>query len=340
MSISADTAVNALRNSADSAVRLGERLGEIQTLLQSEILWVEGALRDAGRAATEPAASAAQHLLGLGGKRVRPAAVLLSAACFGPIPAAARELAVVVELIHTATLLHDDVIDDGRERRGAPAARRIWGNAVSVLAGDSLLVTSLQRTFTHCPQLMPGLLETLQRLVSGEVVQLRGRGELDLSEPRYERILRDKTASLFRFATASGAELGGANVAQLTALATFGECLGIAFQLIDDVLDYTSTTTGKTISADLLEGKITLPLALAAQQNPDLVRAVERVRAGELDQVESVRAHVLASGACDVVRQRALAATSTAQHALECLDPTPARLLLAQVARQVATRSS
>jgi len=318
---------------------MGEQLEEIQRELQADISWVESALRSAAAEGTEPAANAASHLVGLGGKRVRPAAVLLSAACFGPIPAAARELAVVVELIHTATLLHDDVIDEGSERRGAETARRIWGNAVSVLAGDALLVTSLERTLKHCPQLLTGLLDTLRRLVSGEVVQLRGRSQLDLSEPLYERILSDKTASLFRFATASGAELAGAKPVQLEALGLFGERVGMAFQLIDDVLDYTSLATGKTIGADLIEGKVTLPLVLAARERPEVLRGVERVRAGATDQIEVVRQLVLATGACHAVRERALAETSAALRALECLPNSPARALLAQIAQQVVTRT-
>jgi octaprenyl-diphosphate synthase len=241
-------------------------------------------------------------------------------------------------LIHTATLLHDDVIDDGTERRGAPTARRIWGNAVSVLSGDALLVSALTRTWTHCPQLLSGLLSTLRRLVAGEVVQLRGRSKLDLSESLYEQILSDKTASLFRFATECGAELAGADPRQRAALGAFGERLGIAFQLIDDVLDYTSLATGKTIGADLLEGKVTLPLVLAARENAEVLKGIERVRAGQADQVEVVRQLVLATGACEQVKQRALAETREALEQLQAVEPSPARLMLAQIAQQVANR--
>ena len=170
------------------------------------------------------------------------------------------------------------------------------------------------------------------------MVQLRGRTQIDLSEELYEQILGDKTASLFRFATASGAELSGATPAQRAALGAFGERLGIAFQLIDDVLDYTSTTTGKTIGADLLEGKVTLPLVLAARENPEVIRGIERVRQGELDHVESVRQLVLATGACERVKRRALAETDAALAELQILEPNPARRLLAEIAHQVATR--
>src|SRR5690606_29292148 len=124
-----------------------------------------------------------------------------------------RELAVVVELVHSATLLHDDVIDEGNERRGAPAARRLWGNGISVLAGDLLLVQALEKTASVAPELSSDLLATLRRLVDGEIVQLRGRLELDPSPAVYDLILRDKTASLFAWATRTGARVGGADEA-------------------------------------------------------------------------------------------------------------------------------
>src|SRR5690606_7338892 len=139
MSLSTDAAITTLKSSAKRATdpRLDTRLSDVQELLADDMTWVESALTEASKVATAPADAAVAHLVALGGKRVRPTAVLLSAACAGPIGQAVRELAVVVELVHTATLLHDDVIDDGMDRRGAKTARRIWGNAVSVLAGDT-----------------------------------------------------------------------------------------------------------------------------------------------------------------------------------------------------------
>src|SRR5581483_1735134 len=122
-----------------------------------------------------PATQAAKHLLAAGGKRVRPMVVLLSAAMFGPVPPPARDLAIVSELVHLATLLHDDVIDDGDERRGSITSRRVYGNAVSVLAGDLLLTHALERTARAAPDLLGSLVHTLRKLVDGEVVQLRGR---------------------------------------------------------------------------------------------------------------------------------------------------------------------
>jgi octaprenyl-diphosphate synthase len=305
---------------------------------------VETTLAEVPLALTPPTDKTVAHLVSRGGKRVRPTAVLLSAACVGAINDPIRELAVVVELVHTATLLHDDVIDEGMERRGAPTARRIWGNAMSVLAGDTLLVHSLSRIQKSAPQLLGELLETLQRLVSGEVLQLKNRAELDLSIENYDYILREKTASLFQFATASGARLAGGSIQMQRALGEFGERLGMAFQLVDDVLDYAGEDTGKTLGADLIEGKVTLPLVLAVQADikssqSDLVSLIETVRQNpEAQLVEELRQRVVASGACELVRKRASSETEAAVTALSSLPESPARRLLTSVAQKLSLR--
>ncbi len=340
MSLSVNTAIGTLASNAEevSDERLNQRLAHVQELLSDDLLWVEQALRQASTHGVEPAVSAARHLVARGGKRVRPTSVLLSAACFGEVPAAARELAVVVELVHTATLLHDDVIDEGTERRGDQTSRMIWGNAISVLSGDTLLVHSLQRTQEHAPELMAGLLSTLQSLVSGEIVQLRGRSQLDVSQTTYERILNDKTASLFRFATSSGARLAGAGPEQQAALGEFGERVGMAFQLVDDVLDYVGEDTGKTLCIDLREGKVTLPLVLAVKENAQLMDLVRAVQAGDDQVLEQLRHRVAQSGACDEVRRRAQRETRLAINALSTIQPSSARTLLVGVADQLAAR--
>jgi octaprenyl-diphosphate synthase len=269
---------------------------------------------------------------------------LLSAACVGAISDPIRELAVVVELVHTATLLHDDVIDEGMERRAAPTARRIWGNAMSVLAGDTLLVHSLGRIHKFAPQLLTELLDTLQRLVGGEVLQLKNRAELDLSVESYDYILREKTASLFQFATAGGARLAGGSALAQRALGEFGERLGMAFQLVDDVLDYAGENTGKTLGADLIEGKVTLPLVLAVQADVksghrELATLIETVRQNPEPQlVEELRQRVVASGACELVRKRASNETEAAVTALALLPDSPARRLLTSVAQKLSQR--
>lgn len=336
-------AIDILQRAADARrahVRLERRLADVQALLGDDLARLERALAEVGEDGTPPANHAALHLLGRGGKRVRPLALLLSAACFGPLPEAARELAVVVELVHSATLLHDDVVDEGDERRGAPAARRLWGNGISVLAGDLLLVNALERTAQHAPELMSDLLATLRQLVDGEIVQLRGRLELDPSPDTYERILRGKTASLFAWATRTGARLGGATPAQQDALHCFGEELGIAFQLVDDVLDYDGEQSGKTLLTDLAEGKVTLPLVLAVERQPELLSALRRIQAGDREPIAGVSAAVRSSGACDEVRRRARQHTDVAIESLAVVADGPARTLLESVALELSARAT
>lgn len=320
--------------------RLEQRLVDVHTLLGDDLGWVEQELAQAVQNGPTPATLAAGHLVSRGGKRVRPAALLLSTVCFGPITPAARQLAVVAELIHSATLLHDDVVDEGVDRRGAPSARRLWGNGVSVLAGDLLLVHALERTRDHAPQVLGDLIDTLRRLVEGEIIQLRGRSELDVTEATYDRILRSKTASLFAWSTRTGAKVGGASMADQDRLAGFGEQLGIAFQLVDDVLDYLGEQTGKTSLADLGEGKLTLPLVLAVARVPELAEPLRRIHAGDRAPMEMVSRIVIESGACEEVRRRAGAHTERALQALSDVRPGPARRLLEHVALELAERAA
>jgi len=341
--MSLEFAVSSLGHSSErgeGAQTASERLASVQELLADDLHWVEAALAEASDTGPAPAVHAARHLVTRGGKRVRPIALLLSAACFGRIPVAAREMAVVSELVHSATLLHDDVVDEGTERRGVPAARLVWGNAVSVLAGDLFLVHALERTARCAPGVMPDLIETLRRLVDGEIVQLRGRTELDLSEATYERILRDKTASLFAWATRTGARLGGASAEQQERLAVFGERLGMAFQLVDDVLDYAGEHTGKALLMDLREGKVTLPLVLAVARMPELMGPLKRIYAGDTEPVTAVSRAVIESGACEETRRRASEFTRHAVASLAAVALNPARILLEQVASELAARAA
>ena len=341
MPMSVNDAVKTLAASQAADVpdpALERRLVEIQTLLEDDLAWVEASLSSISDQGAYPATAAARHLVTLGGKRVRPLTLLLSAACFGKIPDAAREVALVSELIHSATLLHDDVMDEGMQRRGREAARLVYGNAISVLAGDLMLVHGLDRTLAAAPALMPAVVATLRLLVDGEVVQLHGRRNLDLSETTYERILHGKTASLFSFAASSGAILGGATAEDAAVLGRFGESLGVAFQLVDDVIDYAGEASGKSIAADLREGKLTLPLVVAVQRMPELRALVQRIHAGDTSPVEEVRLAVIATGACDQVRARAEATTNQALASLDCLAPSAAREMLALIAREMVNR--
>jgi octaprenyl-diphosphate synthase len=326
-----------------TGARAAERIAEVHAFLAEDMAVVDAELSRLARDGARPATDAAAHLLEAGGKRVRPLTVLLSAACFGPVPAAARDLAVVAELIHLATLLHDDVIDDGQERRGKTTPRRVWGNAVSVLAGDLLLTHALERTAAAAPAVLPDLLATLRQLVEGEVVQLRGRTRVDLREEVYFRVVADKTASLFSWAARSGAVVTGAPREAAAALGQFGARMGMAFQLVDDVLDYQGDprATGKALFADLVEGKLTLPLLRALGTRPDLAAEVEAVReGGDAQAAERLAEAVRASGVCEGVRALALEETGQALSLLEQLPGGAARDLLGAIARGLASRAA
>jgi octaprenyl-diphosphate synthase len=338
------TALETLRETADAVDldgRVTARLSAVQSIFGPELVYIETELAKAATDGKRPATNAACHLVDAGGKRVRPLTVLLAAACFGPVPPAARELAVVAEFVHTATLLHDDVIDDSPARRGRAAARTVWGNAVSVLAGDLLLTHALDRTFAAAPAALPELLTTLRRLVDGEVLQLRGRAKLDVSEAGYFRILEGKTASLFGWSARAGAIVGGAHASERQALGLFGERLGIAFQLVDDELDYAgdSVATGKVLLGDLLEGKVTLPLVLALAEDPGLAPLLARAREGERAAAEDLGDAVLRMGVCAEVRRRAAAETDRALAALTEVRPSPARDMLRILATELTNRA-
>jgi octaprenyl-diphosphate synthase len=320
-----------------------QQLDEVTASFGDDLAVVNRKLERLVRDGVSPAVESARHLLEAGGKRVRPLLVILSAACFGRPPACSRDVAVAAELVHLATLLHDDVVDDGQERRGRPASRRIWGNAVSVLAGDLLLTHALQVTAAGAPaSVLVDLLATLRRLVDGEVVQLRGRMDIDMTEETYFRVARNKTASLFEWAARSGARCAEASLEESSALGAFGAHAGLAFQLVDDVLDYAgdARALGKTLFADLLEGKPTLPLIRAIVAQPSLAADVEAIRAGDRRAADHVAAAVRSSEACSSVRALAREETGRAEAALRAVPASAARSLLQRIARGLTERAA
>jgi octaprenyl-diphosphate synthase len=320
-----------------------ERLSQIRELYGAEIEAVEIELARAARSGAAPGTNAATHLLEAGGKRVRPLTAILSAACFGSITPGVLTIAVVSELVHVATLLHDDVIDEGTERRGKPCARMIWGNAVSVLAGDMLLTQALERTASSAPaEVLSELFATLRRLVDGEILQLAGRATLEVDEPTYFQIVRGKTASLFEWAARSGAVCAGATPEGRDAVGEFGARMGLAFQLVDDAIDYCGDArkAGKSLLADLNEGKLTLPLIRTLARDPCLRAELSASRAGDVEAALRVAEAVRRSGACEEVRALARAESARALHPLESLPPSQGKTLLGTVARELAARLS
>ncbi len=349
------TATDALRApgpAADVLVRLEDvcnghavddlalRLAELRTWINADLTDVEADLR-AIEVADTPMHRSAHHLLGLDGKRLRPLCVALAARAgsgFGP---AARNLAVAAELVHSATLLHDDVVDLGDRRRGEPAARVIYGNAASIFAGDWLLVEALKRTrAAGLPDVLDRALEVLREMIGAEAIQLAARGTLRTSTAEYFRVVEGKTASLFRWAMYAGGRAGGLAPAACDALESYGRCLGVAFQVVDDVLDVAgdAAVVGKNLFADLREGKLTYPLLLAAERDGGLREALVGVcsapPAASLDPalVRRVSAAVRETGALDDARALAGALSQDAVRALAPLPQGRAREALESVA--------
>ena len=215
----------------------------------------------------------ATQLLDLGGKRLRPMCLALAARLGSGFDQRALDLSVAAELVHSATLLHDDVVDLSDSRRGAPTARAVYGNAASIFAGDWLLVEALRRVHAcNMPGLMAELFDTIEEMIWAESLQLECRGRLSIGREVYFQVVEGKTASLFRWAMRAGAAVGGVDDVSADALGEYGRHLGVAFQAVDDLLDLTgdASTTGKDLFADLREGKMTFPVIVALERDPAL----------------------------------------------------------------------
>ncbi len=263
----------------------------------------------------------AEYIIQSGGKRLRPALVLLSAGAFGYGGTLHHELAAVVEFIHTATLLHDDVVDESDLRRGRQTANALFGNPASVLVGDFLYSRAFQMMVEiDDMRVMRVLSDATNVIAEGEVLQLMNCHDADLDEARYLRVIRYKTAKLFEAAAQLGAIVGGASVELEKNLADFGMHLGTAFQLIDDVLDYSGAEaeTGKHLGDDLAEGKPTLPLIYVmkngnAEQSACVRHAIEN---GGRDDFPAVLAAIRATGALEHAKRQAREEADRASAAL------------------------
>ena len=269
-------------------------------------------------------AEISRYLLAGGGKRLRPALLLLSAGYSGYRGDSAIRLGAVVELIHSATLIHDDVIDGANTRRGRPSANSRWGNHRSVLAGDWLYMQSFQMALAERNfKILDVLIELTQNMVEGELLQLAKLGRMDLTEQDAVELAARKTACLFAGCSRLGAVLGNLDDAGEQAMADYGHYSGLAFQLVDDVLDFTASPEklGKPVLSDLKEGKVTLPLIYALESDgaagKRLVRTVLDEKGFESVRPEQITALVQESGALD--RTRA-AAYDFASRAKACLN--------------------
>ncbi|HTA65528.1 MAG TPA: polyprenyl synthetase family protein, partial [Xanthomonadaceae bacterium] len=245
-----------------------------------------------------------EHIVTAGGKRLRPMLALLAARAMGYRGDEHHQLAAIIEFIHTATLLHDDVVDESDLRRGRKTANALWGNAPSVLVGDFLYSRSFQLMVElERPQVMRVLADTTNAIAEGEVLQLLHVRNPDTDEAAYTQVIERKTAVLFAAATRLGALLAGADAAAQQALHDYGLELGFAFQIADDVLDYTadSEALGKNLGDDLAEGKATLPLIHAlAHANPATVPALRAaIVEGDVDAMPVILRAIRDSGGID-----------------------------------------
>ncbi|MBI3140269.1 MAG: octaprenyl diphosphate synthase [Rhodocyclales bacterium] len=285
----------------------------------------------------------AEYIIGAGGKRLRPVLVLLSAGALGYRGTHHHELAAVVEFIHTATLLHDDVVDESELRRGAKTANALFGNAASVLVGDFLYSRAFQMMVSvGSMRIQQVLADATNTIAEGEVLQLLNCHNADIDVEQYLQVIRYKTAKLFEAAARIGAILGGASAQIEDGMARYGMHLGTAFQLIDDVLDYSGeeAATGKHLGDDLAEGKPTLPLIHAMKHgSPEQAGCVRRaIEEGGREAFPQVLAAIRASGALDVARRHAEEEARLALAAILPLPPSTFRESLVQLASFAVAR--
>lgn len=281
----------------------------------------------------------ARYLIDAGGKRLRPMLTVASAHVMGAASGNQINYAAAVEFMHNATLLHDDVVDESDMRRGQPAARKVWGNQASVLVGDFLLGQAFLMMVEAGELDALGVLSRAAAVIAeGEVLQLSKAGDPDTSEDEYMQVIRAKTAMLFEAATEVGAMAGGANGETRDAMALYGRELGLAFQLVDDALDYggASGALGKNTGDDLREGKMTLPIILSlqsanAEERELILSALGDANAGEAE-LTRVRGVVDKYGALGATLDRAHKHAEAAQAALGILPESDLRQLLSDVA--------
>lgn len=248
--------------------------GDSFELIKRELSLIEEALQRL-RVSQHPFINqVSEYVLFAGGKRVRPLLCVLSAKVFKPeLQDHLYETALLFEYIHVATLLHDDVVDEAQFRRGRKAARNLWGNQATILVGDYLYAKALDiASSLKNPEVMEAITKTTLLMSEGEVMQLLHLDDTDLSEDSYREIIFRKTAALISCSCKVGAILAEGSQAYIEALAQYGYHLGMAFQMVDDLLDYTSVETGKDLGKDFAEGKITLPVILALNSAPPMER--------------------------------------------------------------------
>jgi len=341
--------MSAVLSSAPSgpfAARARARLEDVVALVSDEMSRVEARLAERMDSPVGAIPQVGAHLLGAGGKRLRPLLAVLGARAAGAPLDHGVAVGCAAELIHTATLYHDDVVDDGRVRRGRPAARMVFGNGIVVLVGDFCLARALETVaLTGSLPMVQSLATTVTEMAEGEVAQLERAGNPDSTIEDYFRVIDRKTASLIAWCARVGGAVGPALDGPLE---RYGRALGRAFQIADDVLDAAGdeTTAGKSVGHDLQEGKLTLPVLLACEADPALGRRV-RAQLGSVDGrgvpaavAAEILAETRAAGGVTRAREKALALAADAVTELEAVPPSAYREALRDLAVLSVERKS
>jgi octaprenyl-diphosphate synthase len=314
-------------------------------LIGMDMLSVDGLINSRLSSGVPLVGQVAEHIIMAGGKRLRPVLLLLMAGALGYKGTDHHKLAAVIEFIHTATLLHDDVVDDSNLRRGRPTANAMFGNPASVLVGDFLYSRAFQM-MVECQNLriLDIVAEATNVIAEGEVMQLMNMHDASLDVDAYLRVIRSKTAKLFEASTRLPAVLTQSSAAVETACAQYGQALGTAFQVIDDVLDYDGDAAlmGKNLGDDLREGKATLPLIVAMQRgNPAQCALVKHaIEQGDVEALADIVHIVRETGAMQATREAASAEAQLALNALRVLPDSLYKEALSDVASQLLNRQT
>ncbi|MEM7293058.1 MAG: octaprenyl diphosphate synthase [Pseudomonadota bacterium] len=318
---------------------------DLQALVADDMQRVDAFIGERLRSEVVLINQLSHYIVSGGGKRLRPRLVLLAAGAAGYRGDYHINIAAIIEFIHTATLLHDDVVDDSELRRGRDTANAVWGNEAAVLVGDFLYSRAFEMMVeVNSMRVMEILAGTTNVIAEGEVLQLLNINDPDTTEATYLGVIHAKTAKLFEAATRLGAVLAGLSEEQESALAGYGTHLGTAFQLVDDVLDFSASAAqmGKNLGDDLAEGKPTLPLILAMRSgNADqreLLRAA--IEEGGREQIDAVITIVEATGSLDAALGYAEREAALAAENLQALPRSPYRDALQQIAESATGRQS
>ncbi|HEU0282761.1 MAG TPA: octaprenyl diphosphate synthase [Gallionella sp.] len=318
-------------------------LENLKQLLAADMSAVDQVIRTRLHSEVMLISQVGEYIINGGGKRLRPALVVLSAEAFGYRGKHHHDLAAVVEFIHTATLLHDDVVDESALRRGRETANALFGNAASVLVGDFLYSRAFQMMVEVGEmRVMQTLADATNTIAEGEVLQLLNCHDAGVDAANYMRVIHCKTAKLFEAAMRLGAILGKVSGAEEEAAASYGMHLGTAFQLVDDVLDYSADEqqTGKHLGDDLAEGKPTLPLIYAMRHGTPEQAAVVRsaIEQGDMGKFAEVLQIIHATGALDFTRRQAMREAESARAAIASLAGSKYKQCLLELAHFAATR--